>query len=76
LEEYFQLSNELKVVINHKSDIEWSHELSRRMNDQAQWFMQPEWEKREMMLPLIFDWALKNPHWRVGLQIHKYMGVE
>ena len=76
LEEYFQLSNELKVVINHKSDIEWSHELSGRMNDQAQWFMQPEWEKREMMLPLIFDWALKNPHWRVGLQIHKYMGVE
>ena len=76
LEEYFQLSNELKVVINHKSDIEWSHELSGRMNDQAQWFMQPEWEKREMMLPHIFDWALKNPHWRVGLQIHKYMGVE
>ena len=76
LEEYFQLANELKVVINHKSDIEWSHELSARMNDSAQWFMQPEWDKRETMLPLIFDWVLKNPHWRVGLQIHKYMGVE
>jgi len=76
LEEYFQLANELKVVINHKSDIEWSHELSARMNDKAQWFMQPEWDKRETMLALIFDWVLKNPHWRVGLQIHKYMGVE
>jgi organic radical activating enzyme len=76
LEEYFQLANELKVVINHKSDIEWSHELSARMNEHAQWFMQPEWDKRETMLPLIFDWVLKNPHWRVGLQIHKYMGVE
>ena len=76
LEEYFQLANELKVVINHKSDIEWSHELSARMNEHAQWFMQPEWDKREIMLPLIFEWALKNPHWRVGLQIHKYIGVE
>jgi organic radical activating enzyme len=76
LEEYFQLANELKVVINHKSDIEWSHELSARMNEHAQWFMQPEWDKREVMLPLIFEWVLKNPHWRVGLQIHKYMGVE
>ncbi len=76
LAEYFQLSNELKVVISHKSDIEWSHELSARMNENAQWFMQPEWEKRETMLLLIFDWVLKKPHWRVGLQIHKYMGVE
>jgi organic radical activating enzyme len=76
LEEYFQLANELKVVINHKSDIEWSHELSARMNESAQWFMQPEWDKRELMLSHIFDWVLKNPHWRVGLQIHKYMGVE
>ena len=76
LEEYFQLSTELKVVISHKSDIEWSHELSARMNEHAQWFMQPEWDKREVMLPLIFNWILKNPHWRVGLQIHKYMGVE
>lgn len=76
LEEYFQLSNELKVVIFHKSDLTWSHEMAERMNEQAQWFMQPEWEKREESLPLIFDWVLKKPHWRVGLQIHKYMGVE
>ena len=76
LEEYFQMANELKVVINHKSDIEWSHEMSARMNEHAQWFMQPEWDKREVMLPLIFEWVLKNPHWRAGLQIHKYMGVE
>ncbi len=76
LDEYFELSNELKVVIFHKSDLTWSHEMAARMNENAQWFMQPEWEKREENLPLIFDWVLKNPHWRVGLQIHKYMGVE
>lgn len=76
LEEYFELSNELKVVIFHKSDLNWSHEMAVRMNENAQWFMQPEWDKREENLPLIFDWVLKNPHWRVGLQIHKYMGVE
>ena len=76
LEEYFELSNELKVVIFHKSDLVWSHEMAARMNENAEWFMQPEWDKRDENLPLIFDWVLKNPHWRVGLQIHKYMGVE
>ena len=76
LEEYFQLSNELKVVIFHKSDFAWSSELAEKMNVGAALFMQPEWDKREENLPLILDWVLKNPHWRVGLQIHKYMGVE
>jgi len=50
--------------------------MATRMNENAEWFMQPEWDKRDENLPLIFDWVLKNPHWRVGLQIHKYMGVE
>lgn len=76
LEEYFEVSNELKVVIFHKSDFAWSSELAEKMNEGAALFMQPEWDKREENLPLIFDWVLKNPHWRVGLQIHKYMGVE
>lgn len=76
LEEYFEVSNELKVVIFHKSDFAWSSELADKMNEGSALFMQPEWDKREENLPLIFDWVLKNPHWRVGLQIHKYMGVE
>lgn len=76
LQEYFQLSSELKVVIFHKSDFAWSSELAIKMNEGAALYMQPEWDKREENLPLIFDWVLKNPHWRVGLQIHKYIGVE
>jgi organic radical activating enzyme len=76
LKEYFELSSELKVVIFHKSDLTWSHELASQMNERAELFMQPEWDKRDENLPLIFDWVLKNPHWRVGLQIHKYIGVE
>jgi organic radical activating enzyme len=76
LKEYFELSSELKVVIFHKSDLTWSQELASQMNERAELFMQPEWDKRDENLPLIFDWVLKNPHWRVGLQIHKYMGVE
>jgi organic radical activating enzyme len=76
LKEYFELSSELKVVIFHKSDLTWSQELASQMNERAELFMQPEWDKRDENLPLIFDWVLKNPHWRVGLQIHKYIGVE
>lgn len=74
--EYFERSNELKIVVFHKSDLSWAEELASRMLGEAQLFLQPEWEKREEMMPLIFEWVLKNPHWRVGLQTHKYLGVE
>ncbi len=38
-------------------------------------FLQPEWSRRNEMLPLIVDFVLKNPFWRISLQTHKYIGI-
>lgn len=76
LEEYFSKSHELKVVVNHESDLAWAETHAQRMSERTSFFLQPEWERRERMMPLIFDYAIKNPHWRVGLQIHKYLNVD
>ena len=76
LEEYFSKSHELKVVVNHESDLQWAENHAKRMSPQTSFFLQPEWEKKERMMPLIFEFAIKNPHWRVGLQIHKYLNVD
>jgi len=38
-------------------------------------FLQPEWSRREEMLPLIVDYVKQNPRWRISLQTHKYIGV-
>ncbi len=38
-------------------------------------FMQPEWSKRNEMLPLIVDYVQQNPQWIISLQTHKYIGI-
>jgi organic radical activating enzyme len=76
LKEYFQISHELKVVIHHESDLLWAEGHAKEMENKLAFFLQPEWEKRERVMPLIFGYAIKNPHWRVGLQIHKYLNVD
>ena len=38
-------------------------------------FLQPEWSKREQVIPDIVDYVLKNPKWKASLQTHKYMNI-
>ncbi len=76
LSEFYQASHELKVIINHKSDIEWAAEHAAQMPDQTMRYMQPEWEKREAMQTLILDFIRKNTQWRISVQTHKYLGVD
>ena len=38
-------------------------------------FLQPEWSKKEIMLPKIIDYILENPKWELSAQLHKYINV-
>ena len=76
LSEFYRASHELKVIINHKSDIEWAAEHAAQMPDQTMRYMQPEWERREAMQTLILDFIRKNTQWRISVQTHKYLGVD
>jgi organic radical activating enzyme len=38
-------------------------------------FLQPEWSRREEVMPLIVDHIKRNPRWRSSLQSHKYMRI-
>ncbi|HAV54617.1 MAG TPA: 7-carboxy-7-deazaguanine synthase QueE, partial [Aequorivita sp.] len=38
-------------------------------------YLQPEWSKREKMSPLIVDYVMQNPKWKVSLQTHKYLNI-
>jgi organic radical activating enzyme len=76
LPEFYAASHELKVVINHKSDIEWAANHAAQMPEQTMFYMQPEWEKREAMQLLILDYIRINTHWRISVQTHKYLGVD
>ncbi len=73
--EFFRYSDELKVVIYHKSDLEWAEQLSQQMDQSVNFFLQPEWSKKDQMTALIVEYIKQNPKWRISLQTHKYLGI-
>ena len=68
-------ADELKVIIFNKHDFIFAEEQAEKVNSNAILFLQPEWSKKEEMTPLIVDYVMKNPKWRVSLQTHKYLNI-
>ncbi|NQX90719.1 MAG: 7-carboxy-7-deazaguanine synthase QueE [Flavobacteriales bacterium] len=75
LPQAYELAHELKVVVFHGSDIKWAQGHAELINDQAQLFLQPEWDRREEHLPSILNFVREHPQWRLSLQTHKYIGI-
>ena len=74
-QEYYNLANELKVIIHNRHDFEWAKEHAEKVNENCMLFIQPEWSKRDEVMPQIVDFVMKNPRWNVSLQSHKYMNI-
>ncbi|MCU0376448.1 MAG: 7-carboxy-7-deazaguanine synthase QueE [Chitinophagaceae bacterium] len=68
-------AHELKVVIYHKSDFAWAEQHAAMTGEACRLFLQPEWDRKEVMLPLIIDYIQHHPQWSLSLQTHKYIGV-
>ena len=68
-------ANELKVIIHNKHDFTFAEEQAEQVNPNAIFFLQPEWSKKEEMTPLIVEYVMNNPKWRVSLQTHKYLNI-
>lgn len=69
-------ASELKVIVFNKSDLAWAETHTSGLSDKCLLYMQPEWEKRLEMEPLIFDYVRTHPKWRMSIQTHKYLGVD
>jgi organic radical activating enzyme len=71
----YSKASELKVIVNHASDIEWAEMHATKVSKNCILYLQPEWSKKERFLPMIIDHVKKNPKWRISLQTHKYMNI-
>jgi organic radical activating enzyme len=71
----YAIASELKVIVYNKHDFTFAEEQAAKVNPNAILFLQPEWSKKEEMTPLIVDYVMKNPKWRVSLQTHKYLNI-
>ncbi|HEY0978708.1 MAG TPA: 7-carboxy-7-deazaguanine synthase QueE [Flavobacteriales bacterium] len=75
LPEAYAAAHELKVIIFNKHDLIWAEEQAARTNPDCILYLQPEWSKRDTMMPLIVDHIKAHPRWRVSLQTHKYLDI-
>ncbi len=73
--EIYPVANELKVIVYNKSDFAFAEEQAVKVNKDCILYLQPEWSNREKMMPLIVDYVMKNPKWKVSLQTHKYLNI-
>ena len=71
----YELAHELKIVVYHKSDLDWAEQEAARTSPNCRLYLQPEWSREKEMLPVIIAYVKKNPRWTVSLQVHKYMNI-
>lgn len=75
LPEVLPLAHELKVVVFNKSDFEWAEKYAAQVSPHCKLYLQPEWDKRNEMTPMIVEYIHHHPQWQLSLQTHKYIGV-
>ncbi|NER16135.1 7-carboxy-7-deazaguanine synthase QueE [Spongiivirga citrea] len=73
--EVYRNANELKVIVYNKNDFEFAEEQADKVPDDCILYLQPEWSKRDKMIPQIVDYVMQNPKWKVSLQTHKYLNI-
>ena len=76
VESIYAQADELKVVVFHPTDIEWATGHASKVRASCQLYLQPEWDKKERVQPMILDFIRKNTNWRISVQTHKYLGVD
>lgn len=75
LAEIYPNTDELKVIVYNKHDLVFAEEQAAQVNKGCELYLQPEWSVREKVTPLIVDYVMANPKWKVSLQTHKYLNI-
>lgn len=75
LEKNYLKAHELKIIVFNKHDLVWAKEQAKKVKSACLLYLQPEWSKREKIMPLIVDFVKENPQWRISLQTHKYLNI-
>ena len=75
LPEIYGKAHELKIIIRSKQDFTFAEEQAKNIQENCELFLQPEWSRREKVTPLIIDYVMQHPKWKISLQTHKYLHI-
>jgi organic radical activating enzyme len=71
----YPVANELKIIVSNNHDFKFAENQAKKVSDTCELFLQPEWSKRKKITPLIVEYVMNNPNWKISLQTHKYLNI-
>ena len=72
---FWTRSNEIKLVVSTGKEIEFYQKyFVKDINIPV--FLQPEWNSKDSVIPIILELLKQNPSYRLSLQTHKFIGVQ
>ena len=75
LAEILPLADELKIIVFNPSDLNWAEKYAALVTPACKLYLQPEWDKAAIIIPLVIDYIKQHPQWELSLQLHKYINV-
>ena len=70
-----QKANELKMIIYNQNDFLFAEEMSALTQPECIRYLQPEWSRKEKMIPKMVKYVLAHPQWKISLQMHKDLDI-
>ncbi|MEG4335237.1 7-carboxy-7-deazaguanine synthase QueE [Microcoleus sp. AT9_A2] len=72
---FWTRANEIKLVVSTGEEVAFYHKhLASNVNIPI--FLQPEWNSKNLSIPIILELLKQNPSYRLSLQTHKFIGVQ
>lgn len=71
----YKKAHELKVVIYNKHDFLWAEKHLELVAKNCMLYLQPEWGRKDKIMPGIVDYVKNNPKWLISVQTHKYLNI-
>ena len=71
----YSKAHELKVIVFNKSDFRFAEEQAKKVSSDCILYLQPEWSSKEKVTPLIVNYVMNHPKWRISLQTHKFLNI-
>ena len=75
LRSIYSKAHELKVIVFNKSDFRFAEEQAKKVSPDCILYLQPEWSSKEKVTPLIVNYVMNDPKWRISLQTHKFLNI-
>lgn len=74
--EFYNIADELKVIIYNESDLEWAESCAEKVNENCVLYLQPEWSRfNSITAKMVVNYIKKNTKWNISVQIHKFLKI-